>query len=127
MTKVLVFEDVERDQAQFRTTLEGAGCSVRLINHAFPEREREAIVDFAPDLAIVDSRFQTDIDGADIIRFLHVTLPDVPIVVCSMLFDDHTKRQSIYSHYKNAPGVRSLFPKSPFPTAEEILACRTVS
>ena len=119
-SKVLIFEDDEEHQRIFESMLTAKGCDTLMIGHARPAEESARILGFEPDLCIVDSRFESDIDGLDIIRFLQQNMPNVPIVVCSILLDDPAKRNWIISRYRDLPGVRGVFSKQPFPTVEDI-------
>lgn len=84
-SKVVVFEDNKEHQKLFESMLAAKGCDTLMIDRAKPAEESTRILGFEPDLCIVDSEFESEIDGLDIIRFLQKNIPEVPIVVCSIL------------------------------------------
>ena len=121
-SKVVVFEDSKEHQKLFESILAAKGCDTLTIDRAKPAEDSARILGFEPDLCIVDSEFESEIDGLDIIRFLQHNMPEVPIAVCSHLLDNPAKRNWILSRYRGLPGVRGVFGKKPFPTAEDIFS-----
>jgi CheY-like chemotaxis protein len=123
-SRVAIFEDKVKDQKALQSMLEARGCETILVKHARPSEDKERILAFQPELCIIDSMFTggTEIDGIDIVRFCHENMPEVPLVVCTVLLTDKSKRDWICRRYENLPGVRAVFSKDPLPTVEEIIA-----
>ena len=103
ISKVVVFEDNEQDQNKFREVLERVGCKVLVVGTHRADEHRANIMNFAPQAAVVDSQFVSDVDGTDVIAFLRKHLPSIPIVVCSALYN--SKRDWLLQKYQDAPGV----------------------
>ncbi len=122
ISKVVVFEDRAKDQELFREGLEQAGCEVLLVGTHRAEEHRDEILAFGPHAAVVDSRFsQSDIDGTGVVKFLQNRLPTIPIVVCSILFDQQGQRKRLLRTYDGVSGVREIIGKVPFPTGYYLL------
>ena len=67
----------------------------------------------------MDSKFDTDLDGCDIVAFLQRHLPEIPIVVCSVLYDK--KPHWLRKKYEHALGVRAIIGKAPFPKGADLV------
>lgn len=122
-SKVLIFENKPDDQDSFMKAMESVGCEVKIVDNFKPKRTKDhkAIINFKPQLAVVDSHFDDPIDGIDIVRYLNENLPGIPIVVCTYLFDIPEKREWIFEQYRDLPGVRAVIGKKPFPNGQQIL------
>jgi len=121
VSRVIVFEDDPLDQKRFKNALKKIGCEVLIISHFNVKKVSQSILKFEPQLAIIDSKFDTDIDGLDIIKNMHELYPDIPFIVCSILMDDVNKRNWIFDQYQEAPQVRRILGKNPFPQSEQLI------
>ena len=122
ISRILVFEDDSTDQQRFLNTFESIGCEVLIVENPQFQGEVEAIKNFNPHLIVVDSNFDTEIDGIDIVRQLQNVCRKVPIIICSLLFDDVSKRTWLYNQYIQLPQVRRVIGKTPFPSGEDVIA-----
>jgi CheY-like chemotaxis protein len=122
-SRILIFEDKKDDQDNFKKAMESVGCEVKIVDNYKPKRTKDhnAIINFKPQIAIVDSQFEDPIDGIDIVRYLYENFPGIPIVVCTYLFDFIGKREWIFEQYRYLPGVRAVIGKKPFPKGQQIL------
>jgi len=123
ISKIVIFDDSENDQQKFKTALQSAGCEALIIEHAQPNEPStsEKILKFRPQAAIVDSQFANDIDGVDIVKYLNQTMPDIPIIICSVLCDKATSNKWLQKTYRDLPGVRRIIGKIPFPSGNQII------
>ena len=121
--KVIVIDDEVEDLLHFGRILEAEGCPTLRLLTSDLEEERERIVGFAPQLAIIDSRFgDSELEGLTVITKLQKILPNIHVVVCSQLADDGSKRNWFERRYEDVPRVKGTMGKSPFPTARQILS-----
>jgi CheY-like chemotaxis protein len=130
-SRVLVFENKKKDQQEFEKIMKAVGCDVKIIDKSTInpkiDPEHKEIAAFKPQLAIVDSKFESDIDGLDTVRYLNENFPGIPMVICSILLDapEKDKKEWIFNQYHGLPGVRGIIGKNPFPTGQQILdLCR---
>jgi DNA-binding NtrC family response regulator len=122
--KVVVFDDDDEDRARFEDTLKRAGCEVLSFGHPDPRKEAVAIAAFGPQIAVVDSEFQVELDGLGTVRKLVEIVPNVKVVICSYFVDRPDKYNWVRAQYKDVPGVCAVVGKAPFPTGERLLtAC----
>ena len=121
ISRVIVFEDDPSDQKRFEDALKAIGCQVLIISHSNVKKVSQTILKFDPQLAIIDSKFDADIDGLDIIKNMHELYPHMPFIVCSILIDDLNKRNWIFDQYREAPQVKRILGKSPFPESEQLI------
>jgi two-component SAPR family response regulator len=94
-TRVVVFDDEERDLKNFEKMLSEAGCDVMAYNNANIEPVENEILVFNPELAVVDSKFGPwESVGLDIVARLREMIPGIKIVVCSVLLAEGAPRQN---------------------------------
>jgi len=121
--RVLVVDDEIEDLVHFGQILEAEGCPTLRLSTSNLEDERERIVGFAPQLAIVDSQFgDSDLEGLTVITKLQRIVPRIHVIVCSQFADDEAKRKWFERRYEDVPHVRGTLGKIPFPTARQILS-----
>jgi DNA-binding NtrC family response regulator len=118
--RVLVFEDNIDDQRKFRTLFNRAKWPLRIINHHNPPNAIRNITEFRPELAIVDSWFDWQRDGLQLVKEFQELCPEVPVVVCTVLRDkeQYSKHQALFQEYHDC-GVNKILPKRPFPTIDD--------
>ena len=116
--RVLVFEDDPEDLKRFSKNL--TDLETLFVDHCDNEKFGVEIGGFEPDLAIVDSRFESDGDGVGIVHWINQRWKDLPIIVCTILLSNSAKKMRTHRLYKGLPGVVDVIGKNPFPTAEEI-------
>jgi hypothetical protein len=120
--RVVIFEDLDDDRRRFEESFRVAGVEVLVIPNQYVERVEEEVRAFAPQMAVIDSHFQADVDGFEILRKLIGVVPNIRVVVCTVLLNDPAKKQWVTEKYNDAPpNFRALLPKIPFPSAEDIL------
>lgn len=121
--KILVIDDEPEDIIRFARTFRDHGCSVLSLSSPTLDEEQERIRAFGPQLAIIDSRFgNSELEGLAVITKLFRIVSLIPVVVCSELVDDRASRRWLESRYVDAPGVRGILGKKPFPTASQMLS-----
>lgn len=122
ISRVVVFEDNKIHRSLFEVKFQEVGCQVLIVDTHHVEDHREKILEFGPDGAVVDSQFcDSEIDGAGVVKFLHRQMPRLPIVICSILYDKEASRERLLRTYRNAPGVRGIIGKTPFPDGSDIV------
>ena len=121
--KVLVIDDEPEDLSHFGDVFDAYGCPTLRLSTFEVDEERENILAFGPELAIVDSRFgDSDLEGLTVITKLQKIVPRIHVIVCSQFADDPTKKRWFERRYQDVPHVRGTIGKTPFPTAQQILS-----
>lgn len=116
ISKVLIFEDNKIDAKKLNSIFEKLGCTTLIISHSSPYKERNTITEFNPEIIVSDCRFDSDIDGINIVKQMNDLLPNTPIVICSILVNDVKKKDWIFNYYFGLPNVCKILPKNPFPS-----------
>jgi CheY-like chemotaxis protein len=125
MLRVVVFDDSQAAQAQYRTLFEDCGVHLLFLDDpSINDRVRRELIALDPQLLIVDLILsQSRLDGLNLVRELQSIreLKAVPIVVCSKLILNAPGAEPMGRVLK-MPGVVAALPKTPeYPSAQEFL------
>jgi hypothetical protein len=121
--KVLVIDDEAEDLSRFGEVFDAYDCPTLRLSTFEVNEERDNILNFGPDLAVVDSSFgDNDLEGLTVITKLQKIVPRIHVIVCSKFADNPTKKRWFEKRYQDVPHVRGTIGKIPFPTAQQILS-----
>jgi DNA-binding NtrC family response regulator len=123
ISRVIIFDDEPDDLRGLKDEMAAIGCDVITIDHNNSKDvlKQKTTLDFKPQLAIVDSKFEADIDGMGIVKDLNKTFPGIKIIICTILFDLPQKKKWIEDQYKDVKGVCAVIGKKEFPTGKQIV------
>lgn len=113
--RVVLFDDSNTAKEEFEDLRAEAGTPIELLWLSRPRIDtsvQEELLSFRPDLFVVDLNMgSSDVDGQAIIRRLQKIpgLREVPIVVCSKIFNERNK--DLQKAYLAMSGVVAVFGK----------------
>jgi DNA-binding response OmpR family regulator len=114
--RVLIFEDNVEHALFFKGEFEKAGCEVAICHHLEISDESlvNTLTEFQPSHAVVDSHFDGDLDGVEVVRFLVGLFGNVSIVICTVLCDNPEKKEWVVDRY-DLPNVLGVIGKKNLP------------
>ncbi len=125
--RVVIFEDEPVAQRKLQELARTGGWEPLVIDNGVIDRFADSVLEFNPDLAIVDIGFPgSDVAGLHILRFLR-TRTKTPIVVCSVQMDSPESSRLLYDRCQAIGGVAGLFGKRTLPSWRAILDSVTIS